>query len=83
MYKIFKKQLGEKLDIINCGDIKLFQDGAFHDFPLSMRGLASTDIFNDEEKKAFGLVLVDILKLKVENLFGKSIQKIELFLIIS
>ncbi|MHA1378001.1 MAG: phytoene desaturase family protein [Candidatus Helarchaeota archaeon] len=65
--QIFKKQLGEKLDIINCGDIKLFQDGAFHDFPLSIRGLASTDIFNEQEKKAFGPVLVDILNLKVEN----------------
>ncbi len=73
MYKIFKKQLGEKLDIINCGDIKLFQDGAFHDFPLSMRGLASTDIFNDEEKKTFGPVLVDILKLKVDDYLDISV----------
>ncbi|MFX1449810.1 MAG: phytoene desaturase family protein [Promethearchaeota archaeon] len=73
MYKIFKKELGEKLDIINCGDIKLFQDGAFHDFPLSMRGLASTDIFNEEEKKAFGPVLADFLSLKVDNYLDVSV----------
>jgi all-trans-retinol 13,14-reductase len=42
--KIFKKYLGEKLEMFNLGDIKLFKNGAFHDFPLSMRGLASTDL---------------------------------------
>ncbi|MHA1300609.1 MAG: phytoene desaturase family protein [Candidatus Helarchaeota archaeon] len=71
--QIFKKMLGEKLKIVNCGDIQLFQDGAFHDFPLSMRGLATTDIFNEEEKKAFGPVLVDILNLNVEKYLDVSV----------
>ena len=73
IYKIFKKKLGEKLDIINCGDIKIFQDNAFHDFPLSMRGLETTDIFSEQEKKDFGPILVDLLKLKVDSYLDVSV----------
>ncbi|MHA1143215.1 MAG: phytoene desaturase family protein [Candidatus Helarchaeota archaeon] len=73
-WKIFKKYLGIKLDLINLGDTKYFANGKWHDYPLSVRALGTTTLFNQDEKTVFGKILVeDILKAKIEPFLEKDV----------
>ncbi|MHC1590470.1 MAG: phytoene desaturase family protein [Candidatus Helarchaeales archaeon] len=66
-WKIFKKFLGIKLDLIDLGDTKYFANDTWYDYPLSIRALGTTTLFTQEEKTVFGQILAqDILRAKVE-----------------
>lgn len=75
-WRIFKRILGEKLNLINLGSGKYFVDDAWQDFPLSVSALGTTTLFSEEERAAFGKLLAEeILRAKIEPLLDVSVAQ--------
>ncbi|NHI93283.1 MAG: FAD-dependent oxidoreductase [Candidatus Lokiarchaeota archaeon] len=74
--KIFKKFLGEKLQLIELGDGKFFYEGRWYDYPLSAAAIQTTDFFTDKEKEKFMKILADeIIQGKSEPLLNTNVKK--------
>jgi len=75
MAKIFKKFLGEKLELIEFGEGKFFSDNEWFDYPLSASAIQTTSLFTDVEKEKFMKILgEEIIKGKSEPLLEKSVK---------